>query len=304
MEDARVAVVVPVRNGERFLAETLSSVLAQTERGLEIVVVDDGSVDGTAAIASGFQARDSRVRLLRRQPAGVSSSRNAGARVTRASLLCFLDADDLFSAPDHLARCADFLDVRSETGLVYSPAMTFRHPRSDIREPYPLAADASAVAEGLLRGGVGFPMHAALIRRRWFDLIGGFDGRFEINEDTLLWLRLLLAGCRFAFLDGPPVLYRRHGSGASADPLRVLPPRIRLLEWLGRQAGVRNTARKDAVRSRMLFLTLVLSEAFAARGKALEARAAALRCLRWCSRPRQALELLGRIVFPRANPHD
>ncbi len=298
MRPPRIAIVIPVRNGERFLAETLECALAQSERDLEVVVVDDGSTDRTPALAAAVAARDRRVRLLRRAHAGIAAARNAGTRACRAPLLCYMDGDDLFASADHLGRQAEFLDRHPGVGLVYSPVVLFLSPDRGARERYAMVEDGTALGEELLRGGTAFPPHAALLRRRWYDLAGGFDGRFALNEDTLFWLCLLRVGCRFAFLPGPPVLYRRHAGAWSGDLTRAVPDRLRLLEWLSRQPMVRGTARGEAVRSRQRFLTFVLSEAHAARGKLPAARAAVLRSLRWCRRPGHLLEVVCRLVAP------
>src|ERR1700750_1680734 len=96
-----VGVVVPMFNAERTIAGTLASICAQTHHPLDIVVVDDGSTDGSAAIVDGWRARDNRVRLIHQPNAGVASARNAGAAATTAQYLAFVDADDLW-APEKI----------------------------------------------------------------------------------------------------------------------------------------------------------------------------------------------------------
>ena len=98
-----VGVVVPAYNAAATLDETLRSVRAQTHRALEIIVVDDGSLDDTAAIARRHAAEDERVRVLCQANAGVAAARNAGWQSSRADLIAFIDADDLW-APTKIER--------------------------------------------------------------------------------------------------------------------------------------------------------------------------------------------------------
>src|SRR5438067_9612199 len=91
MTDRTVSAVIPVHNGENFLAQAVESVLDQTRPVLEVVVVDDGSTDGTAAVAQGFGAP---VRHIPQAQSGVSAARNRGVREARGNLVAFLDHDD------------------------------------------------------------------------------------------------------------------------------------------------------------------------------------------------------------------
>jgi glycosyltransferase involved in cell wall biosynthesis len=98
-----VSAIIPARDAEATLGQTLDSLLAQTVPDWEAVVVDDGSVDGTAEVALAYAARDPRVRLLRARAGGAAAARNAGLALARGRRLLFLDADD-WVAPAHLER--------------------------------------------------------------------------------------------------------------------------------------------------------------------------------------------------------
>lgn len=101
-----VSVVIPAHQAAGVLAVALESVLAQTYAELEVVVVDDGSTDGTAALVEGYAAEDARVRLVRQQNAGVSTARNRGMDEARGTFVTFLDADD-WMEPDHVSCMVD-----------------------------------------------------------------------------------------------------------------------------------------------------------------------------------------------------
>jgi glycosyltransferase involved in cell wall biosynthesis len=101
--NALVTVIVPVYNAQRWLARAVDSVLGQTHRELEVILVDDGSVDGSGAICDGYAARDPRVRVIHKANAGVSAARNDGLDAARGEWIAFCDDDD-FLAPGMLAR--------------------------------------------------------------------------------------------------------------------------------------------------------------------------------------------------------
>jgi glycosyltransferase involved in cell wall biosynthesis len=118
-EEPNVSVVIPAFNAAAFIAQTLDSVLAQTLGSLEVIVIDDGSVDGTSAIVERFAARDSRVRLFHQENAGVGAARNTGIRHARGTYVAPIDADDVWSRDKLQKQVARMDECGGETGLVY-----------------------------------------------------------------------------------------------------------------------------------------------------------------------------------------
>ncbi len=117
--EALVTVVIPAYNVAGTLDETLRSVRSQTHQALEILVIDDGSSDGTAAVAMEHSAADSRVSLISQKNAGLAAARNAGWKSAKSELIAFVDADDLWS-PTKIERQVQALDAGGEgVGLVY-----------------------------------------------------------------------------------------------------------------------------------------------------------------------------------------
>src|SRR6476469_1863340 len=106
--DMNVSVVIPAYNAAETIADTLSSLCAQLFVNWEAIVVDDGSIDATAAVVESFVERDSRFRLIRQPQSGVSAARNAGVGHARHDWLLFLDADD-WILPAHLERLTGVL---------------------------------------------------------------------------------------------------------------------------------------------------------------------------------------------------
>ena len=114
-----VSVIVPSYNVERFLPDAVASVRRQMWKELELIIVDDGSTDGTAELAARFAAEDPRVRVVRKPNGGPSSARNAGIAAARGELVCFLDADDML-LPEKINRQVAFLEFFPGCDLVYS----------------------------------------------------------------------------------------------------------------------------------------------------------------------------------------
>lgn len=104
-----VSVIIPAYNAEKYLAECLDSICAQTYQNLEIIVVDDGSKDSTAAILKEYEAKDARIRGFYSQNHGVSFSRNFGIEYSTGDYVAFVDADDIV-APDFIAQMVDDLE--------------------------------------------------------------------------------------------------------------------------------------------------------------------------------------------------
>jgi glycosyl transferase family 2 len=211
-----VSVLMAVRDGERYLAEAVDSVLGQTLADLELVVVDDGSRDGTAAMLARYAARDARVVVHRTERRGLAASLNAAAGLARGLHLARLDADDL-AVPDRLERQTAFLE-RNGRVVVVGGAATFvdEHGTPFCTVPYPTTD--TEIRETLRRSSP-FVHSAVVMRREAFEQVGGYR-LAPRGEDYDLWLRLAEIG-PLANLDGEPVVhYRIHGAQLTAETLR------------------------------------------------------------------------------------
>ena len=129
MIDGLVSVITPCYNGERFIAETIESVLGQTYAQWEMIIVDDGSSDGSAQIAEAYAARDGRIRVLRQANAGTACARNNAMRQARGRYIALLDADDVWE-PGFLEKQLDFME-RTQSICVCS---AYRHIDEHSRE--------------------------------------------------------------------------------------------------------------------------------------------------------------------------
>ena len=197
-----VSFVVPVRDGAAYLGECLESIVAQTVPPLEVVVVDDGSQDESAAIAGAF---GSPVRCLGQAPTGPAAARNHGVLATTGDLVAFLDADDL-AAPDRLARQLERFEQDPHLELCDGWAQNFWSPEVPPHErqvaPQEVHTHGGAPKPGLII--------TWLVRRRLFQVIGGFDETLSIGEDSEWRDRVALAGVPTATVDAVVALRRLH----------------------------------------------------------------------------------------------
>jgi glycosyltransferase involved in cell wall biosynthesis len=207
-----VGVVIPAYNAERFLATAIESALAQTHPPTQTVVVDDGSSDGTGAIARRFAPR---VSCIRQSNAGVASARNRGAETLGTRWLAFLDADDFWRA-DKLerqlaaARQADAAVVFCHVELVDAEGLVIPSSRT---------VDTSLDIEPLILHSATIPQatsSTALLRRDVFEAVGGYDSQLATMADWDLLIRLRLRG-PFAYVEAPLASYRRHGKTMSRN---------------------------------------------------------------------------------------
>jgi glycosyltransferase involved in cell wall biosynthesis len=197
MSGPLVSVVVPVYNGERFLGEALDSVLAQDYEPLELIVIDDGSTDGSATVA---ESRG--LRVLKQKNQGVAAARNAGLQRCAGELIAFIDQDDLW-LPGKLETQVSFLLEHPDIGLVYSHAE--------------LLVERDARLPGWLRGYTDRPMpgylpSTLLCRRAVFEAAGPFDSNYTVGSDSDWLLRVKDAGVGHVMLPDVLVRYRIHGA--------------------------------------------------------------------------------------------
>ena len=207
-----ISVVIPAYNAERTLAAALDSVIAQTRHADEVIVVDDGSTDATAAIAGAYGPP---VRCLSLANGGVARARNAGIAAAGGDLVAFLDADDVW-LPEKLARQSELMETRAEVGLCFTAVQ-----RSDERlvalEVLP-ACDYDDFCEALLlfSNVVQTSSSTSVVRRELLSTCGGYDPRFSQCADWDLAIRLSLL-TTFAPIDEPLVIYRTSPANMSSD---------------------------------------------------------------------------------------
>jgi glycosyltransferase involved in cell wall biosynthesis len=199
----RISVVLAVYNGERGLEESLASILAQTIPDFEVIVVDDGSTDGTADIVTAMARVDPRIAIMRRQHRGLAESLNAGIAQARGAYIARQDADDV-SLPDRFSRQAAYLDEHPSVAAVGTSADVIDR-RGAVVGGLNAACGPQAVRRGLLTLR-NTPVHGSMmLRKSAVDASGGYRPAFRAGQDYDLWLRLS-ERCDIDNLPG--VLYR------------------------------------------------------------------------------------------------
>jgi glycosyltransferase involved in cell wall biosynthesis len=183
---ARVSVIIPVRDTERYLREAIHSALGQTLRPAEVLVVDDGSSDGSLAVARSFAER---VTVFEGAHGGTGATRNFGVERASGDFLAFLDADDHW-VPEKLAWQIDMFVQDPALDLVFGQVRQFYSP--DVAVP---DEERTRMTESVFEGHHAGTM---LVRRESFHRVGPFDARVRVGEFLDWYARATEAGVRTA----------------------------------------------------------------------------------------------------------
>jgi len=272
----RVSVIIIFLNEARFLREAVESVRAQSFADWELILVDDGSADGSTAIARDF-ANGERVRYLEHPDhanRGMSASRNAGLAVARGELIAFLDADDVWP-PHKLAEQVTLFNALPDADMLYGRAWMWHSwdPASEDADYHHDLGVCPGILYGpgqllplLIRNKAQTPMTGnAMMRRGLVERVGGFEEAFPgMFEDQAFFAKAhLVSRCHVD--DRFWLFYRQHGASCtaqSAKGLKDLTARARFLTWLSAYLR-RSGAYGGAVRWAMLqaWLSLVIGVA-------------------------------------------
>jgi len=212
-----VSICIPAYHAAAYLPETLRSVRAQTFEDWEIIVTEDGSNDGAAALLRDFAKEvPQRVRYLRhRENRGLSATRSTCIQAASAPTIALLDADDYWTA-DHLSDVLTTLDSEG-ADIAHSGCILFdHHSGAEIERRAPTAADVGDFLLALYAHTYIIQPSTVAIRRSVFDRIGYFDSSFRICDDMEFWFRAARAGLRFAYTGRESCFYRKHGDSLSA----------------------------------------------------------------------------------------
>ena len=208
-----ISVVIPVHNGETYLAQAVESVLAQTHRDLELLVVDDGSTDATASIIRHYAASDCRVRCISQENRGVAAAGNRGLEEARFDWAARLDADDVF-LPGKLERQIAFLARHPDARIVGTLACFINRAGKPLGLVGTEGPFTPAEYDRFIRGNrpVYFVNSSTLMHRETVLAAGGYRGAFAPAEDVDLWIRMAEKGHLMLKVPEPLLLYRLHGA--------------------------------------------------------------------------------------------
>jgi glycosyltransferase involved in cell wall biosynthesis len=199
-----VSVIVPVHNGEKFLLEAVGSIRRQCYPSLELIIVNDGSTDGTADLIAHLGSEVLGVHQTQRGPA---AARNRGLAMSRGELIAFLDADDLWPR-DKLHTQVNFLLEHLSLDVVLGRIQIIR------------AEDPKLEGDVLPDPVIDVQLGCALFRRHAFSKVGRFDESLCWSEDYDWFLRAREQDIRLTVLDEVALLYRRHRDNMTRSPDR------------------------------------------------------------------------------------
>lgn len=192
MNAPTISVVLGVHNGAGRLSVSMDSVLCQTGVDFEVIVVDDGSTDGTPELLRRYAQNDSRIRLLRQQNAGLTAALSAGCQLARAPVIARQDVGDV-SLPDRLEVQLQYLRTHSEVVAVGCGVRRVCE-QGDLLGETPGRRSPSDVTRDLSEHGTGILHPASMFRKDAFERVGGYRTQFRFAQDTDLWLRLSEVG--------------------------------------------------------------------------------------------------------------
>lgn len=236
-----ISAVLPVYNGEAYVREAVESILAQTFTDFELIVINDGSTDGSGVILQELAARDPRIVLVERANGGLVSALNEGIERARAELIARMDADDV-AMPERFALQHARMEAEPGLGLLGSFIRIMDKTGRIIRQgDYPVSTAETA---RFLERGCPVAHPTVMMRREAVLKAGGYRKLFSHCEDYDLWLRISELGYGIANLPQPLLNYRMHGANVSAVHREVqeLGTMIALLAHRARLAGLPDPA--------------------------------------------------------------
>ncbi len=228
MNTPRVTVIIPVYNGERYIAEAIKSVLAQSEPCL-LIVVDDGSTDGSGSIADDFEViegTDRIITLLSPENKGAAWALNAGILQADTEFVAWLSHDDVFMPTKierQLEAIGDANACYTDFDIIDANGALVEHVR--VKPPPPEGMFRQICVRNIINGS------SMLLRRDVFERVGFFREDLRVDVDGERWLRMIGAGMRFVHVAEPLLKYRRHGAQLSSDKrlMRAVKDAVRCL---------------------------------------------------------------------------
>jgi glycosyltransferase involved in cell wall biosynthesis len=212
-----VSVIIPVYNGSRYIVQAVESALRQTFTNLEIIIVDDGSTDRTQQV---LQPYLDRIRYIYQENQGVAAARNIACQLAQGEFLAFLDADDYF-LPSKLEKQLACFDHDPALDMVQTGWLMVDETGKDIFEMKPWQQAPKLDLESFIIFKCVRPS-AMMLRRKWWEKLGGFNDNFPLAEDLDFALRLALKGCKAVWLEEILTCYRQHNSNIMSSGLPLM----------------------------------------------------------------------------------
>jgi len=260
-EGPTISVVVPAYNEERHIAEALDSVLAQTRPPREVIVVDDGSTDGTVAVVDRYRER---IRVIRQENRGCPGAFDTGFQEAQGEFVALCPGDDIWE-PEKLEWQQDALRRQPEVDVVFGAGRRFGLGKGDhVRPARSEVLDGAWFAREMYRRNL-IPDPSAVVRRSLYLDLGGYEPL--VGEDYEFWMRALASGAVFYFDPRLVVRLREHGGNLSYRALDVWETNHLIHERYADLAGD-----PELVRRTLAHDLLMIGYCRAALGRGSEAR--------------------------------
>jgi glycosyltransferase involved in cell wall biosynthesis len=223
----RVSVIIPTYNCGVYLGRAIDSVLSQSYRDYEILVVDDGSTDDTPSLASAY---GDKIRYLRQENRGLSAARNRALIDSNGEFIAYLDADDIW-CPQKLAQQVEFLDAHQDCGLLHSDVSVIDekdqviHARFNMETARPVPKDRCKY--DILRR-CHIQIATVIERRKCIEKIGGFNERLIATQDYMHWIMVAIEDWTFGYIDEPLAKYRWRAGSLMSSKRRILEDHARM----------------------------------------------------------------------------
>ena len=228
----KVSVIIPVYNGEQYLAEAIDSVLEQTYPDLEIIVVDDGSTDQSAEIVKSY---GNRTRYIYKENGGTASAMNLGCARAKGTFIAWLSADDAF-LPNKISKQVEILDNNPKVGLVHTDFYLVNENDEIIRPCRTVNPGRDCFLQRWING-VFINASSVLFRREILRRAGIFDENISRVADADMWARMYKY-CNFAHVPELLLRYRLHMNSASFNISEMKKERSLLMEKLFKIYGI------------------------------------------------------------------
>jgi glycosyltransferase involved in cell wall biosynthesis/SAM-dependent methyltransferase len=211
-----ISVIIPVYNGSKYIQQAIDSVLNQTYTNYEIIVIDDGSTDGTR---EKLQPYRSKIRYLYQENQGSAAARNLGIELAKGELIAFLDSDDYWYTPEKLEKQVAYFNENPSLGCINTGWRIVDGAGQHIKTVQPWHKAPKLDLETWLRKKC-VRTSAMVFRKEWLEKVGGFDEELRQSHDVDLMLRLSLMGCETVWLKEETVCYRQHEENTTKNSLK------------------------------------------------------------------------------------
>jgi teichuronic acid biosynthesis glycosyltransferase TuaG len=219
-----VSIIMPAYNAELYIAQAIDSVVNQTYKKWELLVIDDGSTDATAAIAQRYANEDSRIYVISQANQGLGAARNTGLRQASGTWIAFLDSDDLWE-PAKLEKQLQLSEKLPHVDMIFTSGWTFNYDnRADIDQYHIITGEYSPSEMYQQEFEVNHvPVMSVIVKKTMTDAVGLQEVRPEFYgcEDWDYWLRMALNGATFYGMADLLFYYRQHGSNMSLNYIKM-----------------------------------------------------------------------------------